>query len=346
MVLERFPEMKKRPFIVVYPRGNLAFKKDNRRLFGPWDSLDALTLHISNLIGDKTTSTNEHSLVSFSQNAFLKGKGVMLLIYENSEHISMTYRLLARKANYTKDFIFLTMKNPNEGFLKNINVDRLPQIVFIKPDYNSDYESVDDIPELIPIRYAGRFRFEEIKEFFDAMAKTHVQYLKEVNEIKKMTDFDKLTEINASLDENFGEKSLIFIVDKKKDLRNEEWDERMLDMKRVAYSASEVTGGSVNYSRTGYLDVNCFGGEIEEFFRFDRKKDLPVVLSYRKVTGRKREGVFVRLKQKLTSFNGKDFFRKVVELEKRGGVRKAGYVPVRVNFWRNFCDGVEGELDL
>ena len=111
-----FPETTERPFIVVYPYGDIRYKIKNKRIFNSWNSFDDLSHHISELLGDETKGTSPHGLESSTRNAFRSRKGVMLLLH-NEETISMGYRKLAREKSHTKNLDFLTMKNPPSEFL-------------------------------------------------------------------------------------------------------------------------------------------------------------------------------------------------------------------------------------
>jgi hypothetical protein len=59
---ERFPvAYKKRPFVVAYPIGSLAYKKKHRKIFHAHDSLDDMLEYYSKEIGDNSTHVNQYT---------------------------------------------------------------------------------------------------------------------------------------------------------------------------------------------------------------------------------------------------------------------------------------------
>lgn len=104
----RFPKHhSKRPFVVVYPYGNLDYKNKHLRVFHANDTFDDLIEHTSSLIGDNTTHVNEITFSTVTQNTFKGGKGLVVLFH--SEKIgSMSFRILAKNRTYTHDFNFVT----------------------------------------------------------------------------------------------------------------------------------------------------------------------------------------------------------------------------------------------
>lgn len=55
----------------------------------------------------------------------------------------------------------------------------------------------------------------------------------------------------------------------------------MADMMIVRRYASHVTEGRVLPKNFGYIDVNCFGDQLTNALRYDKKKDLPLLVLFR-----------------------------------------------------------------
>lgn len=73
----------------------------------------------------------------------------------------------------------------------------------------------------------------------------------------------------------------LIVIDKQRQKRNEEWLDRMADMMIVRRYASHVTEGRVLPKNFGYIDVNCFGDQLTNALRYDKKKDLPLLVLFR-----------------------------------------------------------------
>ena len=338
-----FPNQKKKPFIVVYPYGDRDYKVRNKRVFAGWDTVDSLMLHISDLIGDHSEKVDQFILPAKLPTAFQAGKGVMVLMHDHDKHSSMSFRILARNKTYTDRFVFLTFKKPSAEYLESAGISKLPTIVFMRPELDDLYTS-EDYGQIMTVEFMGQFKYEDMKGFMNDMYKKHIAFIRAVREVRGMKDFEAVVQSRRRENsvkirgEEYGEKRLLFLVDKKKDIANEDWEERMVAMKVVRKYFVDSVGSIRAVLNTAFVDINCFGPILEEAFRFKLGKDVPVILLFRPlVGGRPGEGLFLRDLNRLSKYNGKDFVNRVADLEKLGSIEKLGYIKTRVNLWNNLC---------
>jgi hypothetical protein len=148
----------KRPFVVAYPYGPVDYKHKHKRIFHAHDTLDDLLEYTSKGIGDNTTHVDKFTFSTVTQNTFRGGKGILVL-FHNEETSSMSFRTLARNKSFTSDFNFVTFKNPDEEFLKQVGVVKIPSIVFIRPKMDSFF-NIDQAESMITVEYAGRFFYQ------------------------------------------------------------------------------------------------------------------------------------------------------------------------------------------
>lgn len=71
----------------------------------------------------------------------------------------MSFRTLSRDKNFTNDFNFVTFKNPSEAYLKEVGINRIPALVFIRPKMDTFFE-IDNAESLITVEYTGRFFYQ------------------------------------------------------------------------------------------------------------------------------------------------------------------------------------------
>ena len=147
----------KRPFVVAYPYGSVDYKMKHPRIFHAHDTLDDMLEYTSNMIGDNSTHVTEFTFSSVTQNTFRGSKGLVVL-FHNEDKSSMSFRTLARNDSFTKDFNFVTFKAPSEQFLKQINLNRIPAIMFFRPKMDSFFD-LDNSENLVSVEYAGKFFF-------------------------------------------------------------------------------------------------------------------------------------------------------------------------------------------
>ena len=175
----RFPEHhKKRPFVVVYPYGGIDYKHKHSRVFHAHDTFDDLLENTSALIGDNTTHVNEMTFSTVTQNTFKGGKGLVVL-FHNEKVGSMSFRILSKNRTFTDDFNFVTFKNPSEEFLKHIELEKIPAIVFFRPKMDSFF-NLDNSENLISVEYGGKFFYQAIVGFLEEMRSEYVSFMKQV----------------------------------------------------------------------------------------------------------------------------------------------------------------------
>jgi len=296
-----FPSNTNRPFLVVYPFGNVEFKIKNKRIFGAWDSFDQLTKHLSTILGDDTIRINEMALETEIGIAFNEKKGALVLIHDQKIS-SMSFRVLARSAQYSDFFRFIVIKDPSSKFLESMNIEKIPKLVFLYPKMEDFINDGTEPTQLI--EYGGRFHFESIKEFLDAMIKEQVRFLKDIPEIQSQAQF----EANCS-----GKSCLMFIIDKKKDMIDEDWDDRVSDMK-VLRKLALLQDSTISVV---FINLICFP-YLTESLRFSIR-DIPLLGLY-------KDSMFIRAKYRMNSITGKDFIAGLIHLD------DSLMIPVSLNF--------------
>ena len=88
-------------------------------------------------------------------------------------------------------------------------------------------------------------------------------------------------------DKKYGPFITFVVIDKKRQKRNEEWLERMADMMIVRKYTGHSTEGRILPQNFGFIDVSCFGDQVSEALRYNKKKDLPVAVIFRPLIGGK-----------------------------------------------------------
>ena len=251
---------KHKPFVICYPPGSIEYKKKAYKIFDSYNPYEDFLQWISDQIGPDTIERIGEEAISIkSHNSFIKGKGMLVLLH-NSEHISLGYRYLGLNKTLTQNFNFYQIKNPSSELLKNMGVPKIPRIVLLLPkkkETDLEEETVIDV-----ITYENKFRYDIIKEFLEDMIKKRIKFLKDVPEFIS----------NQQIESSCKESCLIFLVDRKKDEEEEEWEERMEIMKD---SAREVNKIIDNF---GFLDCRKHP-EVLGSSKI-RKDQLPTFLVY------------------------------------------------------------------
>lgn len=313
-VKKLFPEIEERPFLVMYPFGDLQHKIENKRVFASWDSFDNLSDHASDLLEDRTIGTTPHSIEVETSTAFRNQKGVMLLLHQN-ETISMGYRWLSNSDYYTSQIKFLTMKNPPPGFLESVGVKRIPTVIFIYPKLEDFF--YDGSENLQVTEFGAIFQLQYLKSFADDMITRQVSLLKDIPEIVDQTSFNETCESEKAC--------LLFLVNKPKEIENEDWEDRVNDMKVLRKHARK------QYN-VAYIDMSCFsylanGLNLES-------RQMPTMMVY-------KAGRIIISDRKMSSVSGKLMIEK--------GVKDLANEKIstekKINIWMNECQVRQDEED-
>ena len=95
LVADLFPETRKRPFVVFYPKGNVEFKLKNARIWDHSTSYESCLLDISDSIGQG--GVEKLSVMNFrgkTEQTFEDNKLLLVLLHDK-EVSSISYRLLS-----------------------------------------------------------------------------------------------------------------------------------------------------------------------------------------------------------------------------------------------------------
>lgn len=224
-------------------------------------------------LGDCVPRISEESVNRLAWQAVDKKRGMLLLLH-NSDYISLSFKYLSQKNNFKEKFNFYHIKNPSEQLLLQLNAKKIPRLVFIT---KSDSEALKTVV------YDSKFRYEPMEEFLNEMIKNHVRFLEGVIEINT----------NKILKEVCNKKCLLFLVDKSKDEKNEEWEDRMEIMTEAAQKSLE------NGIEAGFVDLAAHP-EVLGSARV-QKGDTPTQIIYRGT-----EKKILRAKYKFSFFHAKE----------------------------------------
>lgn len=232
----------------------------------------------------------------------------------------MGLRRLALSPYYRKYFDFYQMKNPPKDRLKQLGIKKLSRLVLFLADPILLAEP-DSTPPIDKVTYELSFIFDNLKMFLDDMITEHGRFLQDVPQINNEADLEALKEKGRRF-------LLLFMVDKAKEVRNDQLIDRLNDMLILNKIAS-------NKAAAGYIDVNCYP-YLTELFRF-REKDVPLLVIFDT-----QESSYIRSDFKLNIYDGKGLIEKAV----LSNDYRQKFRPVKFQLGHNKCIDAEEKIDL
>jgi hypothetical protein len=309
-----------KPYIIIYPRGNVTHKLKNKMVLGANHTIEHLLEAVSGMLPD-TIEVIENDQLETRIVKSLFDRKLTLVIFHGENEVSLGLRRLALSPYYRKYFDFYQMRHPPKDRLKQLGIRKLNKLVMFMADAVLLSEP-DSMPPIDHISYELTFIFDKLKMFLDDMIEEHGVYLQDV---KQVTSEEDLEELLFSTRKRY---FLLFMLDKAKELRNDQLVDRMNDMLVLT-----KFGGSKTAS--AYIDVNCFP-QLTETFRF-RESDLPLLVIYDSV-----KKSYLRSEFKLNIYDGKDLIEKSVF----GNAYKGKFRNTELQLGLNKCKDVDEKIDL
>lgn len=235
--------------------------------------------------------------------------------------MSLGLRRLALSPYYRKYFDFYQMKNPPKDRLKQLGIKKLSKLVLFMADPVLLAEP-DSMPPIDKVAFEMGFIFDNLKAFLDDMIAEHGKYLQDVPQISAEEDLGPL------LLDTRKRYFLLFIVDKEREQKNEQWVDRMNDMLVINKAGGKKVASA-------YIDFRCFP-YLAEVFRF-QEKNVPLMVVYDS-----KESAYIRSDSKLNIYDGRDLIEKAVYSDEyRPRFRK-----VKFQLGPNKCQASEEKIDL
>lgn len=233
----------------------------------------------------------------------------------------MGLRRLALSPYYRKYFDFYQMKSPPKDRLRQLGIGKLSKLVMFMADPVLLAEP-DSMPPIDKVSFEMAFIFDNLKMFLDDMIAEHGKYLQDVPQV-----FDE-AQLKSTLTDYGKRYHLLFIVDKAKEIRNDQLVDRLNDMLILQkFGGKDVA--------SAYFDYGCFP-YLGELFRF-REKDVPLMVIFDR-----EESSYLRSDFKLNIYDGRDLIEKAVLSDQyRGRFRKVNF-----QLGPNKCLQSEDKVDL
>lgn len=225
----------------------------------------------------------------------------------------MGLRRLALSPHYRSYFDFYQMRDPPSNRLKQLGIPKLSKLMLFMADPILLAEP-DTTPPIDKISYELPFQIDRLKMFLDDMIEKHAKYLRSVPEVKTQADLESI------LKESAKRYYLLFMLDKEKEIKNDQ----MIDRENDMLILNKFAGNKV---ASAWIDTGCHP-YFQQLFRFEEKQ-VPLMVIYDV-----KEKTFARSEFKLNIYDGRDLLDQILVQKKL----KDRFRPVRFEIGYSKCN--------
>lgn len=154
------------PFIAMYPRGARSFRSKAVKMYGKEETLGEFAKFISGNIPDGTKPLDLESMKTFTTKAVNSFKASVVL-FHNAKETLLSYKGVARLANYTEYFDFGSFPNPPMEIMKQMQIKRLPSVALVFGNFDKANPIQITQENIRAGFYSGSILFGELTKYFD-----------------------------------------------------------------------------------------------------------------------------------------------------------------------------------
>lgn len=164
--------VKKLPAIVYFPK-SLVKKQIHRTTFSEQSTVEDIVKEVSAMIEDfSVTIASDLEMQRLTSLSLREKKPAAVLFH--SEDPSLSFRVLSNDEIYKDHIAFFRFKNPEEEVMKKFQLKKLPtlMVMYLDDSQPDKAKKVEDGKEEMQLRvavYNGKYVYNDLKQFFDAL---------------------------------------------------------------------------------------------------------------------------------------------------------------------------------